>query len=129
MPETQNVVYDPVNRKLSTVVKYFADANQEGRSVDQIEWENGVKEGSEIKSGCTLAQIHWNKGPDTPIVAPDSCEGIIKCINGKIEYEWLHEKVQVLLCLKQQKDTGVAPSIQQAAKPAQPRSTKMGKAK
>jgi hypothetical protein len=129
MPGSSCVVYDPENCVLSTVVKYFADANQEGRSVEQIEWADGVDEASDIETGQALAKILWNKESDTTIVAPQSCEGTIESINGKIQYEWLHKKVQRLLCLKEQKGIGVTPSMQQAAKPARRKSTKKTKPK
>ena len=129
MPESSSVVYDRENRVLNTVVEYFAQEYQAGRSVDQIEWADGVKEGSDVKPRQVLAQIVWNNGPDDTIKAPASCTGTIASINGKIEYEWLHLKVQCLLRLKEQKGIGVAPSIQQAAKPVQRRSTKKTKPK
>jgi hypothetical protein len=81
---------------LKTRKDYFAQIE---KPVIGIEWENGIDVGAEIRSGQLLAQIVWDDGTKTPILAPSECTGRIDWKNGQIAYEWLHKDSQVLLRL------------------------------
>ncbi len=93
------VVYDSVKRELRTVRDYFAGRDEE---VLHIKWEDGIEEGVPISPEQCLAQIIWDGAPKEPIDAPAECSGVIGWINGRIEYEILDLKSQVLLRLKRE---------------------------
>ncbi|NIO04334.1 MAG: hypothetical protein GTN74_06875 [Proteobacteria bacterium] len=98
-PSDTPVVYDSANRELRTVRDYFAGRDEE---VLNIKWEDGIEEDALISPDQCLAQIIWDGASREPIDAPAECSGVIGWINGRIEYETLDLKSQVLLRLRRE---------------------------
>ncbi len=90
------VVYEEQNRELRTVIDYFA---QREDAVLDIEWQNQTHVGDPITAGQLLAHIVWDGRPNEPLYAPLGCTGNIVWKNGRVEYERLHRRSEVLLRL------------------------------
>jgi hypothetical protein len=96
-PKTDPVVYEPTNRELRTVPKYF---QEEERAVQDVRWEEDVKVGVHIEPGRLLATVIFDAPPPEALCAPEACAGEIEWINRRIPHGWLDVWPETLLRLK-----------------------------
>ena len=71
--------YDPVTRELRAVVEHIRSIDD---AVANVYWK--AKPGERITPGHHLADLEWNSSPDTRVLAPPGCAGVIAFLNHNV---------------------------------------------